>query len=191
MPNPLENGQGLIFMKVGLHASESLEDIVKRKRLEFEAAGSIFWGYGGSSCHPRTMVQPFGKSMQEEGKHLLIIMNEMNSKHAAPPVAATHYSEDGVDWEAVPRGIEVRGSRFALVLDELRLDEFEVNLNDFEVGLGQSRGKVASEYLKGQNDKGCLIYHEPHVPPPPEERIVKRIGLIARVKPPFAVFLKN
>ncbi|AZD05462.1 hypothetical protein C4K26_0021 [Pseudomonas chlororaphis] len=191
MPNPLENGQGVIFMKVGLHASESLEDIVKRKRREYEEAGSIFWGYGGSSCHPRTMVQPFGKSMQEEGKHLLIIMNEMNSKHAAPPVAATHYSKDGVDWEAVPRGIEVRGSRFALVLDELRLDEFEVNLNDFEVGLGQSRGKAASEYLKGQNDKGCLIYHEPHVPPPPEEQIVKRIGLIARVKPPFAVFLKN
>jgi hypothetical protein len=191
MPNPLENGQGVIFMKVGLHASESLEDIVARKRREYEKAGSIFWGYGGSSCHPRTMVQPFGKSMQEDGKHLLIIMNEMNSKHSAPPVAASHYSEDGVDWEAVPRGIEVRGSRFALVLDELRLDEFEVNLNDFEVGLGQSRGKVASEYLKGQNDKGCLIYHEPHVPPPPEERIVKRIGLIARVKPPFAVFLKN
>ncbi|MNF98922.1 hypothetical protein D3C84_818010 [compost metagenome] len=191
MPNPLTDGQGVIFMKVGLHASETLEDIVKRKQQEFEQAGSIFWGYGGSSCHPRTMVQPFGRSMDEAGKHLLIIMNEMNSKHAAPPVAAAEYSEDGVDWLAVPKGIEVRGSRYALVLDELVIDEFEVNLKEFEVGLGQSRGKSASDYLKGQNDKGCLIYHEPHIPPPPEQRMTKQIGLIARVKPPYAVFLRN
>jgi hypothetical protein len=118
-------------------------------------------------------------------------MNEMNSKHTAPPVAASEYSEDGVDWTAVPKGIEVRGSRFALVLDELEVEEFEVDLNAFEVGLGQSRGKIASEYLKGQNDKGCLIYHEPHIPPPPEQRIIKQIGLIARVKPPYAVFLRD
>lgn len=191
MPNPLANGQGVIFMKVGLHASETLEDIVERKRREFEEAGSIFWGYGGSSCHPRTMVQPFGRAMQEEGKHLLIIMNEMNSKHSAPPVAASQYSEDGVDWQAVPRGIEVRGSRFALVLDELKTEEFEVNLNDFHVGVGQSRGRIAADYLKGQNDKGCLIYNEPHIPPPPEQRIIKQIGLVARVKPPYAVFLRD
>lgn len=190
MPNPLENGQGVIFMKVGLHASETLEDIVRRKKREYEEAGSIFWGYGGSSCHPRTMVQPFGRSMAETGKHLLIIMNEMNSKHSAPPVAATQYSEDGVDWQAVPQGIEVRGSRFALVLDDLEVDEFEVNLKEFEVGLGQSRGKLASDYIRGQNDKGCLIYNELEIPPPPEQRIIKQIGLVARVKDPFAVFLR-
>lgn len=44
MPNPLENGQGVIFMKVGLHASETLEDIVRRKKREYEEAGSIFLG---------------------------------------------------------------------------------------------------------------------------------------------------
>ena len=190
MSNLIHDGQGVIFMKVGLHASETLEDIIRRKQREYEEAGSIFWGYGGSSCHPRTMVQPFGKSMDEAGKHLLIIMNEMNSKHAAPPVAASHYSEDGVNWDQVPSGVEVRGSRFALVLDELKLDEFEIDLSDFEVGLGQSRGKKASEYVKGQNDKGCLIYREDSIPPPPEERVVKKIGLVARVKAPYAVFLK-
>ncbi len=190
MPNPIQDGQGVIFMKVGLHASETLEDIIRRKQREYEEAGSIFWGYGGSSCHPRTMVQPFGKSMEDKGKQLLIIMNEMNSKHTAPPVAASQYSDDGVDWHEVPAGVEVRGSRFALVLDELKLDEFEIDLHEFEVGLGQSRGKKASEYVKGQNDKGCLVYREAHIPPPPEERVVKKIGLVARVKAPYAVFLK-
>ena len=68
--------------------------------------------------------------------------------------------------------------------------EFEVNLKEFEVGLGQSRGKLASEYIKGQNDKGCLIYNELDIPPPPEQRIIKQIGLVARVKEPFAVFLR-
>ena len=52
-------------MKVGLHAQESIEDIVKRKQREFEDTGSIFWGYGGSTCHPLTMVQPFAKEVEK------------------------------------------------------------------------------------------------------------------------------
>lgn len=190
MPNSLHNGQGVIFMKVGLHASETLEDIIQRKQREYDQAGSIFWGYGGSACHPRTMVQPFAKNIEESGRHLLIIMNEMDSKHDAPPVVAKEYSEDGVDWIDVPQGIEVKGSRFALVLDELRVDEFEVDLREFEVGHGPSRGKNASQYLKGQSDKGCLIYHPADIPLEPEEKLVKPIRLVARVKAPYAVFIR-
>ncbi|MGE6323213.1 hypothetical protein ACQKEF_23640 [Pseudomonas oryzihabitans] len=190
MNSPLKDGQSVIFMKVGLHAAESMEDIIKRKQREFENAGRIFWGYGGGACHPRTMVQPFAKQAEANGQELLIIMQRMNSRHPAPPVLAQQYSNDGVDWEDIPKGIEVRGSRFALVLDELRLEEFDVNLTQFEVGYGRSRGKSAAAYIQGQSDKGCLIYHEDDIPPPPEEKLVKRIGLVARVLDPYAVFLR-
>jgi len=182
---------GLIFMKVGLHAQESIEDIIARKQREYDQAGSIFWGYGGSTCHPLTMVQPFAKQVEEKGEEVLIIMQKMNSKHAAPPEVAREYSDDGVNWQPVPRGIEVRGSRFALVLDELRLEEFEVDLGELTVGVGPSRGRRADRYLINQADKGCFLFAEREVPIAPEERVIKSVSLVAKVKSPFAVFVRN
>ena len=182
---------GLIFMKVGLHAQESIEEIIARKQKEYEDTGSIFWGYGGGTCHPLTMVQPFAKEVEERGEEVLIIMQKMESKHKAPPEIAKEYSDDGVNWKPIPKGIEVRGSRFALVLDQLRVEEFPVDLGELQVGIGPSRGKRADKYLVGQSDKGCFVYSEREVPVAPEERIIKPIGLVARVKSPFAVFVRN
>ncbi|MDO8768478.1 MAG: hypothetical protein Q7K57_07220 [Burkholderiaceae bacterium] len=182
---------GLIFMKVGLHAQESIEDIIARKQKEYEHTGSIFWGYGGGACHPLRMVQPFAKEIEERGEQVLIIMQKMDSKHKAPPEVAKEYSDDGVTWKPIPKGIEVRGSRFALVLDELRVEEFEVDLGELTVGIGPSRGKRGDKYLVGQSDKGCFVFSEREIPAPPEERIIKPVSLVARIKSPFAVLVRN
>jgi len=40
-------GAGLLFMKVGVHAQETLEDIIRRKSEEIEKEGFAMWGYGG------------------------------------------------------------------------------------------------------------------------------------------------
>ena len=61
MTDIVQPGTGLIFMKVGTHANELLSDILKRKRQEIEDAGFALWGYGGNTCHPLTMVQPFAQ----------------------------------------------------------------------------------------------------------------------------------
>ncbi|MGA3941090.1 hypothetical protein ACI2TU_07785 [Ralstonia nicotianae] len=182
---------GLLYMKVGLHAQESIEDIVARKQREYDEVGSIFWGYGGSTCHPLTMVQPFAKEIEKKGNEVLIIMQKMDSKHAAPPEVAKEYSDDGVDWKPIPKGIEVRGSRFALVLDALEIREFDVDLGELQVGVGPSRGKRGDRYITGQSDKGCFLYVPRDVPIAPEERIIKRIGLVAKVKAPYAVIVRN
>ncbi len=39
-----------LFMKVGNHAGEQWEQILTRKRKEYEATGMCFWGYGGNAC---------------------------------------------------------------------------------------------------------------------------------------------
>ena len=181
---------GLIFMKVGLHAQESIEDIVNRKQREFEETGSIFWGYGGNTCHPLTMVQPFAKEVERSGNQVLIVMQKMNSRHAAPPEIAKQYSDDGVNWQPIPKGIEVRGSRYALILDELRVEEFELDLGELQVGVGPSRGRKADKYLIGQADKGCFFYKPRELPVPQDQQVVKPIELVARVKKPYAVLLK-
>jgi len=182
---------GLIFMKVGLHAQESLEDIIKRKQREFEETGSIFWGYGGNTCHPLTMVQPFAKEVESSANQVLFVMQKMNSRHAAPPEIAKQYSDDGVDWQPIPKGIEVRGSRYALVLDEIREKEFNLDLRELEVGVGPSRGRKADKYLIGRADKGCFLYKPQELAVAQDEQTLKRIELVARVKEPYAVLLRN
>ena len=51
-------GAGILYMKVGTHARETLDDIIRRKTREIEEAGVAFWGYGGNTCHPENMVNP-------------------------------------------------------------------------------------------------------------------------------------
>ena len=58
-------GDGILFMKVGTHAQESLDDIIARKSKEIADAGFAMWGYGGNTCHPTSMVQPFAEQYIE------------------------------------------------------------------------------------------------------------------------------
>ncbi|MBL1179261.1 hypothetical protein [Pantanalinema sp. GBBB05] len=192
MNDDLVNKSGLIFMKVGLHAQESIEDIIKRKQGEFEKTGMIFWGYGGNTCHPLTMVQPFAKEVEASGNQVLIVMQKMSSKHAAPPEIAKEYSDDGVNWKPVPSGIEVRGSRYAMILDELQIQEkeYELDLGQLQVGVGPNRGRRGDQYVAGRVDKGCFIHTPQQLLDIPNKRVVAPIGLIARVKAPYAVLLK-
>ena len=181
-------GSGIIFMKVGVHARETIDDIVKRKQDEYSRAGKIFWGYGGNTCHPRTIVQPFAREFEKAGKPVHLVMHKMDSKHSALPELAKEYSEDGVDWYPVPSGIEVRGSRFGMVIGGLTEEEFDINLQKAVVSVGPSRGKLASDYLRGQADKGCfeLVENESEF----DENALKQIDISSPLVPPYAVFLR-
>lgn len=179
---------GLIFMKVGLHAQESIEDIIARKRGEYEKAGMIFWGYGGNTCHPTAMVQPFAKQVLDRRGEVVLVMHKMDSKHNAPPALAKEYSDDGINWRPIPRGIEVRGSRYALVLGGLEDSNLELPLSELSVAIGRSRGNPAERYLRGRVDKGCFEIMSPQGDGPRPE--TSHIDLVAPVKAPFAVFLR-
>ena len=63
----------------------------------------------------------------------------------------------------------------------------ELNLRQFEVGKGPSKGTNATDYLVGQTSKACLVKAgstdgRPAVP--------ILIAYQARLKPPYAVFLR-
>lgn len=179
---------GLLYMKVGVHAKESLEDIIRRKQKEYDDTGMIFWGYGGNTCHPSRLVQPFARNCVQKGKEVYLVMEEIDSRHFAEQDAAKDYSEDGFIWRPVPEGIRVFGSRYALVLDRLEMDDFDLNLRDLNVAVGPSRGRLGVDYIKGQVDKGCFELHLGH--PPESEKEIKRISLYARLKEPFAVHVR-
>ena len=92
MADMLKPGIGFVFMKVGTHAREPLTDIIARKRKEIEDAGYALWGYGGNTCHPLTMVQPFARDFVQRDGVIYLCMQPMASQHFAIPERASSFS---------------------------------------------------------------------------------------------------
>ncbi len=189
MSEILKPGSHFVFMKVGTHAQEPLEEILARKRQEIADEGFALWGYGGNTCHPLRMIQPFVRDYAELGETLYLVMQPMNSRHFAVTERAAEYSADGITWAPVPRGINVIGSRFAMAIDDLRDEVFDLPLADTRVAYGMSAGKRGDRYIMGHVDKGCLEVVEPDEGDATAVARV-RIGLVARLVEPYAVLVR-
>lgn len=180
-----------LFMKVGNHAGETWEQILERKQKEFEKAGRIFWGYGGTTCHPLNVVQPFARlSVKEQGR-ILLVMEPIDSKAEPDIVPATEYSSDGIDWRPIPENILVTGSRYAFVLDEIKPGDLNITLAHFEVAIGPSQGKAAEAYLQGHVDKACFVKSDKaRTVGAPPGKLIRKARFSAELKEPYAVLLR-
>lgn len=191
MSNLIVPGQGIVFMKVGVHAREDLAAIIERKSKEIDEAGFALWGYGGSTCHPTTMVQPFAKDYASRGQTVYLCMQEMKSNHFAEPIRADQYSVDGIIWQDVPAPINVRGSRYALAIKKLRKEELELPATRSQVAIGASMGRLGNQYIQGRVDKACLkIKENADLPLEPGEKVIQ-INFVAELCDPYAVFMRN
>jgi len=191
MTEIVKPGTGLLYMKVGKHAGESLEDIIRRKTREIEEAGFALWGYGGNTCHPLSMVQPFARDFERRGQTIYLCMEPMDSRHLAPQVRAGEFSADGLRWESIPPTINVLGSRYALRIADLHHEEFELPLSETKVAIGNNLGKRGDSYVMGRVDKACLeVLSEPEAGAG-QPAVTKHIGLVARLVEPYAVFVRN
>ncbi|MCI0613012.1 hypothetical protein L0244_08480 [bacterium] len=184
----LKLGEGLIYMKVGTHAQEPLEEIIERKTKEIEQTGYALWGYGGNTCHPLNIVQPFARQYHRKGSVIYLCMQPMNSKHFAEKIRANEVSVDGITWQRIPSTVNVMGSRFALPIKNLRTEEFNLALAKTQVAIGNSTGKKGNRYVIGRVDKACLEVIEEGATEADEDST--RIGLIAEIIEPFAVFVR-
>jgi hypothetical protein len=183
-------GNPLIYMKVGTHAGETLDDIIARKQKEIDEAGIAMWGYGGGTCHPKSMVQPFAEEFAARKEPIVLVMEAMDSRHFAEPLPASEYSVDGFDWLPMPKGVVVKGSRFALVLKNLRHEEFKLPLAQTAVAVGPTRGRSGNRYIKGRVDKACLTVTDS---PELSNEVPNReapISLVADLEKPYAVFVR-
>ena len=179
-----------VFMKVGNHAGETFESILRRKNEEYQKTGRIFWGYGGSACHPIKQVQPFVEVYEKQNGSIYVLMQEIDSRAQPALLPAKEYSRDGVNWEDIPEGANVLGSRYALVLDEIKSTDFEINPHEYVIGAGPSKGKVAGEYMQGHIDKACLV--RPELAPSSDGRNRNRkIKYAAKLLFPHAVLVRS
>lgn len=185
MTDSIEVGDAIVYMKVGMHAQESLDDILTRKQQEIDRVGFAMWGYGGPTCHPVRAVQPFAEQRAAAGQVIRLVMEPVNSRHAREPERANEYSLDNELWRPMPDDINVLGSRFALCITNLRETDEELPLDATAVAVGQSAGKEGSKYIQGHVDKACL-----HVVPRVGDGRVARIKLEADLIDPWAVFVR-
>jgi hypothetical protein len=182
-------GAPLLYMKVGQHAGEPLERIVERKTKEIKQAGFALWGYGGSTCHPLTVVQPFARDFERKGQTIYLCMEPMTSRHFAPTARATEFSADGLHWETIPKPVNVLGSRYALRIVDLQHEEFDLPLSATRVAGGRQEGKSGDRYITGRVDKACLEVVDARKDS--AEEAEHRIKLVARLEAPYAVFVRN
>lgn len=188
----IQPNQAILFMKVGIHANETLESIIARKTQEIEEAGFALWGYGGNTCHPATMVQPFAEIHAAKGNKIYLCMQKMKSNHFAEPVRAEQFSVDGFTYQDIPKSINVLGSRFALAIKNLHAEELILPLEKSKVAVGNSTGVSGSKYIAGRVDKACLeLWGDLETPSEPEDSKNIEISLVAELCEPYAVFLKN
>lgn len=179
-----------IFMKVGNHAGEPFEAILRRKNEEYKRTGRIFWGYGGSACHPLNQVQPFMRMYEPQNGSVYVLMQEMDSRANPALLPAKQYSVNGTDWEPIPEGINVLGSRYALVLDEIKPADFEIDPQEYIIGAGPSEGKIAGDYMRGHIDKACLVKAEPGTSGIAAGKR-RRIKYAAKLLSPYAVLVRS
>lgn len=181
----LEPGTSVIYMKVGTHAQENLSDILVRKQQEIIETGYSMWGYGGNTCHPTTMVQPFAKA--SAGQTITLCMQPMQSRHFAEPLRAEDFSVDGLHWNPIPSAINVLGSRYALCISSLEEVDETLDLAGTRVAVGNSRGLNGEKYVRGRVDKACLeVVRVTSEAPKPV-----KIGAIAQLVEPYAVLLRS
>jgi hypothetical protein len=114
-------------------------------------------------------------------------MQEINSHHPPTRIVAKEYSEDGIRWRPIPPQIEVRGSRYAIILDEIQAGDLDLDLSEYEVAVGPSVGQLASKYIGGRVDKACITRSPLNSGVEPT---IKRINYLAKLKAPFAVFTR-
>ena len=190
MSSIIKPGARILYMKVGTHADEPLDAIFARKIKEIEDEGQAFWGYGGGTCHPLTVVQPFARSFEEQNGTIYLCMQPMDSRHFALSVRAEEFSVDGIKWEPVPRGINVTGSRYALVIKNLRKEKFDLPLARTQVSMGNKMGAPGSTYISGRVDKACLEVTD-SARSDEREKEPAHIGLVADIVKPYAVFVRN
>ena len=182
--------EAFLYMKVGPHGEESLAHILKRKARERETTGRIFWGYGGSTLHPRTQTQPFCEKWVPKQGSVYVLMEKVVSPRPnyIPRVStATHYSADGAGYTRLPKSVQ-SGPNYALLLEDIIPFGRQIDLRDFRIGIGDSEGRNAADFIRWHVDKAALVRAEPA---PDAPRKTATISYMARLLEPYAVFLRH
>ena len=195
-----------IFMKVGPHGRENLDQIIERKKRELKEEEMTLWSYGKTGpLHPTTQVQPFAEERVEklEFDYIEVLMEEIEAppRYGAVAGTAKSYSvrNNKKGCKDIPEGVCTGAPEHALVLGEINRCDLELDLRDYVVGIGDKKETPASHYLafrgmkeqtcrKRGADKGCLVKASSRYGGPDAPKAIVPIKYRARLLCPYSVF---
>jgi hypothetical protein len=175
-------------MKVGPHSGNSLDEIITMKLKEQAMTGSFYWGYSGSLCHPKR-VHAFVEEADKIGSPVHLVFSPTISRYNPPKFEkATRFSVDERHWHRLPKFIRLWNCKYAFVASELNTLNAGIDLDDYVVASGDYRGTLLGRYLRGRLNKACAFFIEPR---PNVVRKITRVSNLARLVPPYCVFLRR
>ncbi len=196
MEKETEQFEAIIYIKVGTHAGESIDEIISRKQNEEKRAGMFFWGYSGKILFPSTQVLPFIEESKSRGivpKLLMHVIQNRSRNRYNPHVSqkAEYYSKNKEDdWQLIPQGISVIGSDYALVCRNLKKVNTTIDLSLYELANSKRRGDSLDNYIRNQIDKACAFLKTPFPRDYKKSDTIVEISYVADLVEPYAVFLK-
>ncbi len=175
----------IIFMKAGPYCGFSLETIIDIKEREEQAVGKFFWGYSGVFCHPKRVV-PFVEMALQNGSRPTLLFAITPSKFSSSIGQAKELSINGKEWTSLPKQVLLVGNKYAVVGQNLRRVNLELDLSEYEAMLGQELGKPLDEYIKYRVDKACAV----HVGDKNRSPKTALISFASELVEPFCVYVR-
>ena len=178
-----------VVMKVGPHSGMSLAEIAASKAEEERRLGRHFWGYSGSLCHPRRVVDfvAYARAMTETPVQLLLIETSSDYRSSIGKIAA--FSTDQQHYTRFADAVQLEGAQFAFVARDLQRIDSDIDLDAFSVVGGRNDGRSLSQHLRHRINK-AFVRTVTHAAAAARISARCRLAYSARLVEPFAVWLR-
>jgi len=184
----------VVISVVGPHASESEEEIFKRKRKEIKDTGKSFWLYRSYKAKP-DVVRDLSKEALEKSNTPLCIFIQASSKKGAQPTKQAdrmrEFSVDRKNWKKIPSGILVTGSSknsFIMVFNKLDLIERKEFLNLWNYSLFGASGKAVKMTLGASTV--CCSKESSEDDPNKIKSNLRKVVAVGELTHPFAAWVR-
>ena len=192
----MQESKYVIISVMGPHAGEGEDEIFRRKSNDIKVVGRTFWFIKSRNAKPN-MVQAICNYAYKKGYDVPCIFIEPSSTGSSTPTktsnSAEMYSSDNVIWSIFPKRLSrvtgnIDGSACALVFDELRIEQGELDLwkyaDFFKPSMPLRIMRGASTLCAIQRDMSRLTDSEK------VKSHFRRIVAIGRLREPYGVWLR-
>lgn len=173
-----------IVMKVGPHTGMSLSEIINSKYSEESRNGIHYWGYSGTLCHPKRVLEfmSYVLSLQTTPPDLLLL--ETSSRYNSPIGKIQRFSRDNDIYKDFNGPVQLQGAQYAFVCRNLRRMNYAFTLDSYSVVGGKSDGESLSRYLRHRVNKAFVRRN--HMPASHHQ---SRLAYTAQFVAPYVLWL--
>jgi len=171
-----------ILSIIGWHATESPEDIVKRKRADIRKIGRTIWLYHSQKASIPS-VQQFGQNYPEPA----VIFLRGSAFPTGTSDEARQMSDDRSQWSPLPAGMDKVTGRLpagGLVIGDLLLVDYEIDL----WGYLEHPGLLPIRFRQGAST-ACVLPTKDKPVEGMKSRYRRAMG-VGKLVAPYGVFLR-